>query len=353
MFINTYNENENMIIYETLPSEEIDIFSFEMLRANPLVEVIQCGIKRDDDSKTTQILIPISNLVPLEKYLTTIEGTTSGVIDRYRKEYFNIIEKVENLMVPKEELILNFFYSFVDPDEGSLILPVIPADYSFLESHTFFEFESCIKNTLDISSALPKEDSKIKKREKKDKLKEKKERNTKAERDAKRERDTKAERGTKRERDTKAEEIIENENIVNQRKIKPKRENRFFEKIMTSLESNSKDDIFDFESDTMLPEGIHVIVVRSTGEEYPLVFGPDVIGTDPERCSIAFPNNKNMEAEHCSITLARSKYFIADLNTRTGTLLNGVPVEPGKTYELRSADLITVAGEELVFSKRN
>ena len=66
-----------------------------------------------------------------------------------------------------------------------------------------------------------------------------------------------------------------------------------------------------------------------------------------------FAYYQKMEAEHASITLARGKYYLADLNSRSGTLLNGQPVEPGRTYELSSADLITIAGEELVFSRRS
>ena len=103
----------------------------------------------------------------------------------------------------------------------------------------------------------------------------------------------------------------------------------------------------------MLPEGVNVIKVRSTGAEYPLLFGPDTVGTDDSRCSIPLSGKAGVEAEHCVITLAHGKYNIADLNSKGGTLLNGLPLEPGKTYELRSADLITVGDEQLVFSRRS
>lgn len=295
MFLNNSEENSNMLFYLVESFENVDKFTIEMLNANPIPEVIRIGIKDD------KLLLPISKLVPLEEYLKE-NADTEGLEEKLRDQYEQTVEKLENYMIPKEELILNFFYSFVDPDEDSLVLPVVPTDFAFLESHSVFEFSSCVHCTIE--------------NEKKDVLSEK----------------------------PKKKEKV--------KKVKPKRENKFFEKIVRALESSGKDDLFDFPVDGALPEGVHVIVVRSTGAEYPLMFGPDLVGRDENKCSIAFPGNGAMEAEHCSITLARGKYYLADLNSGSGTLLNGVKIEPGKTYELSSADLITVAGEELVFSKR-
>jgi len=285
-----------MIFYEVEPFETVDDFTVDMLRTNSLPEVIQFGIKDN------QILLPISNLIPLEEYLKSLKDREDIDRDEIENklvlEYEAIREKIENYMIPKEELILNFFYSYIDKDEETLVLPVVPTDYSHFESHSHFEFKSAVHCTLE---TLPKAN----------------------------------------EKETKK-----------QKKLRPKKEKKFFNKIIKVLEESGKDDIFEFSTDGALPEGIHVVVVRSTGDEYPLMFGPDLIGNDENRCSIAFPGNRAMSAEHCSITLTRGKYYIADLNSEAGTFLNGIPLEPGKTYELSSADLITVAGEELVFSKR-
>lgn len=300
MFLNNVEENGNMLFYAVEDFETVDKFTVEMLNANPLPEIIQIGIKDD------KLLFPISKLVPLGEYLKT-NSDSLNLEEKLLEEYEQIVLKLENYMIPKEELVLNFFYSFIDPEEGSLVLPVVPTDYAHFVSHSIFEFKSCVHcTTLEATAIAPKE-AKVK------------------------------------EKPAKKEKV---------KKVKPKKENKFFEKIVNALESSGKDDLFDFPIDGALPEGVHVIAVRSTGAEYPLMFGPDLIGRDENKCSIAFPGNSAMEAEHCSITLARGKYYLADLNSESGTLLNGMKIEPGKTYELSSADLITVAGEELVFSKR-
>lgn len=297
--------NGNMLVYEVEPFETVDDFTCLMLKANPLSEIIPLGY---DENK---ILIPVSDLMPLRDYLESFEEDYNLLNAKFFiKQYEEILERAESFMIPREEVILNFGYAYINPDEGALVLPVVPTSHSYLESHTLFEFESCIVNVIKIMSGeklKPKSDENIfgKKKEKKEK--------------------------------------------------KPKKEKKVKKtsRLKESLFSKSVDDIFEFEADGLLPDGVYVIAVRSTGAEYPLLFGPDIVGTDESKCSIAFAGNREMEAEHCSITLSRGRYYLADLNSKSGTLLNGQPCDPGKTYELSSADLISVAGEELVFSRRS
>lgn len=132
----------------------------------------------------------------------------------------------------------------------------------------------------------------------------------------------------------------------------PDKKSGFLTGIRKNLFSGDKDDVFEFEKGPAAPEGVFVIVSRKTGDEYPLFFGPDIIGSDESRCSIVLSRNHRTEPEHCSITFIKGRYRIADLNSRFGTKLNGVRLEPGKPYELSSADLIQIADEELVFSRR-
>ncbi|MCQ2487768.1 MAG: FHA domain-containing protein [Clostridia bacterium] len=291
MFATSVEDNRNMLFYELEPFEKLDKFTIEMLKHNPMPEVIKIGIK---DNK---LLLPISSLIPLEEYLRTgMERNPERFIDEYKV----IEERIEKYMIPKDELILNYFYSFVD-EGGNLVLPVVPTNFSRFESHTLFEFRASINQTLSEHKVIELKENKKKEPKKK----------------------------------------------------REKNRNKLFDRFISAIENGGGDDLFDFPTDGALPEGIHVIKVRSTGDEYPLMFGPDVVGRDENKCSIAFPGNLNMEAEHCSITLSRGKYFLADLNSRAGTLLNGEKIEPGKTYELCSADLITVASEDLIFLKRN
>ena len=239
------------------------------------------------------ILLAVSNLTSLDEYLRRKgrELTAEDILNQFNE----IKSKVEGYMIPGGQLILNYEFAYVD--DGKLRFPLVPTTYSYLETHTEKEFILCIKDAL---GDRPEK-----------KIKEKKTREPK-----------------------KAKRSIS-------------------ERMRGFVFSGSGDDVFEFESEGMLPEGVNVIKVRSTGAEYPLLFGPDTIGTDDSRCSIPLSGKVGVEAEHCVITLAHGKYNIADLNSKGGTFLNGLPLEPGKTYELRSADLITVGDEQLVFSRRS
>ncbi len=307
--------NINMLVYEPEPFEKIDEFTRSMLRENEIEGVIPTGMENSN------ILIPISNLVPLREYLEMFEEDYNLLnAGFFTKQYERIIGRTDSFMIPRGEVILNFAFAFINPEVGALVLPVVPTSHSHFESHSLFEFESCIVNVIKemAGRARPEGEEEIQK----PKVKKEK---------------TKKEKKEKKEKPEK----------------KSREKGQTFKKLKESLFSGKGDDIFDFEREAVLPEGIFVIAVRSTGAEYPLMFGPDIIGSDESRCSIAFPGDGEMEAEHASITLARGKYYLADLNSRSGTLLNGQPVEPGRTYELSSADLITIAGEELVFSRRS
>lgn len=242
---------------------------------------------------SNNLLLAVSNFISLDEYLR--QGECDLTVDDILKQYEEIKSKLEGYMIPIEELILNYEFAYIG--DGKLKLPLVPTMYSYLETHTEKEFVLCIKDAL---GDIPKK------------------------------------------------------KIKNKKVREPKSAKRSIgERLRGFIFSGSGDDFFEFENEGILPEGVNVIKVRSTGAEYPLLFGPDTIGTDESRCSIPLPGGAGVDAEHCVITLARGKYNIADLNSKGGTLLNGLPLEPGKTYELCSADLITVGDEELVFLKRS
>lgn len=307
------SSNNNILVYRIDDFDELDEFTLKMVRANPIEGVLTIGI--DNNS----LLLAVSNLALLDDYLRSedCELTVDDILNQFEE----IKSKVEGYMIPADELILN--YEFAYTDSGKLRLPLVPTTYSHFETHTEKEFVLCCKDALGDKPKKAKGKKKA--------------------------------RGTetsKRHSDGATENELKKSEAIKRPSKNKKAKRSVAERMRGFIFSGSGDDVFDFENEGMLPEGVNVIKVRSTGAEYPLLFGPDTVGTDESRCSIPLSGKPKVEAEHCVITLAHGKYNIADLNSKGGTLLNGLPLEPGKTYELRSADLITVGDEELVFSRR-
>ena len=114
----------------------------------------------------------------------------------------------------------------------------------------------------------------------------------------------------------------------------------------------SESESFEKTADRIAPSGIFVLAVRSNGEEYPICFGPDVIGTDVNTCSICFPESKVIAENHCRVYFDRNKFYLEDLGTEIGTYLNNEKIQPNKPKVIVHGDLIRVGNEELVFSRR-
>ena len=299
------SSNNNILVYRIDDFDELDEFTLKMIRANPIEDVLTIGI--DDNN----ILLAVSNLTSLDEYLRQkdCELTAEDILNQFEE----IKSKVEGYMIPEGELIFNYEFAYIYND--NLRLPLVPTTYSYLETHTEKEFILCIKDALGDRS-----EKKVKK---------------------------------KKDKEDKASGGRQNDSKQSMKNKEKKAKRSIGERMRGFVFSGSGDDVFEYENEGMLPEGVNVIKVRSTGAEYPLLFGPDTVGADDSRCSIPLSGKAGVEAEHCVITLAHGKYNIADLNSKGGTLLNGLPLEPGKTYELRSADLITVGDEQLVFSRRS
>lgn len=293
--------NNNVIKYKIENNERIDEFSIKMQHSNKIPGIVVLG--RDKD----ELLFAVSKLTPLSAYLSK-EVHNAEDTKNLISQYFDILDSIDNHMIPRSELVLNMRLSFVDTSDKSLVLCCIPAEFSCMYNWDYEEFKAV---SLSITGYENDE-----------------------------------------ERAKAIREIQGIKSLEEPVSPKKKREKqKLFQRIKIELAPKNDDDIFGFD-DEPLPEGINIIKVRGTGEEYPLLFGPDIIGSDDRKSSICFPNNINMDGEHACITLQKGKYFIADLNSSCGTELNGERLEAGKTYELHSADLIVIAGEELVFSKR-
>jgi VWFA-related protein len=72
-----------------------------------------------------------------------------------------------------------------------------------------------------------------------------------------------------------------------------------------------------------------------------------VIGRDA-KADVALIEDKEVSRQHCELTLDDGKIRIADLGSKNGTLVNGVPISD--TYLLENDDLILVGKTELRFT---
>ncbi|NLL63633.1 MAG: FHA domain-containing protein [Ruminococcaceae bacterium] len=372
------DSNNNIIKYTVESFEEIDKISVGMLRENKIEGLIVPGVAKND------ILIPTSNLTPLKSYLTTTGLKLADVVEIIFLED-KILRECMEYMIPEEQLILNIDFAYVNRDRiienkldgndlnknandldksangfnknandldksakdlsknainlkgnisdynkntnnfngNKLKLICIPTTHSYYLSRTETEFFASILSAGKYAS----NDEKIIAQDLVSYLY--------------------SEEYSRDEFLIKLEEVVLS-NTVEKKSIL-KRIKEFFKNL-----ASERDDLFNFdESD--IPEKLCLITVRSSGDEYPLVFGPDLIGTDERVCSICFLDSSHpkMEKQHCRISISRGKCFIEDLNTASGTYVNGEKLIPGERRELESADFIAVPGEELVFTQRN
>ena len=61
-------------------------------------------------------------------------------------------------------------------------------------------------------------------------------------------------------------------------------------------------------------------------------------------------NNKSVGRTHAEIIIKNDKYHIKDLNSKNGTKLNGMNLEPNKEYELKNEDIIVFADSKHIFT---
>lgn len=86
---------------------------------------------------------------------------------------------------------------------------------------------------------------------------------------------------------------------------------------------------------------------EAVAELYPLVRPNTLIGR-ASKCSIILPD-PYISSEHVRIEKIKDRFFIEDLKSANGTLLNNVKLET--RTELRHGDRISVGGMDLLFSE--
>jgi len=70
-----------------------------------------------------------------------------------------------------------------------------------------------------------------------------------------------------------------------------------------------------------------------------------IIGRQSPVAEIAYPNDQSMSARHCELSLERGAVMIRDLESKTGTFVNGVPIKP--VHRLEDGDVILMGQTEL------
>lgn len=86
---------------------------------------------------------------------------------------------------------------------------------------------------------------------------------------------------------------------------------------------------------------------KAVAEVYPLVRSETVIGR-AVKCSVVLPD-PYISSEHARIEKQKDRFFIEDLKSANGTVLNGVRL--AERAELKHGDLISFGAVDLLFSE--
>ncbi|MBC8000656.1 MAG: FHA domain-containing protein [Leptolyngbya sp.] len=98
-----------------------------------------------------------------------------------------------------------------------------------------------------------------------------------------------------------------------------------------------------------LPKQV-IVVVQKTGQKVPLKNRKVKIGRDPSN-QVVIPDDTFTSRHHAWISFEESDFWLEDLGSTNGTLLNGHPVV--KRQVLSAGDKIRVGHTELTFEIEN
>lgn len=377
--------SSNMLRYKLGVDEKPDALEIHMIQGNDIPEIFIPGIQNIENE--TYILIPVAGYTPLKEYLRE-DGCVSKSAE-ILKQFFRVMDTLENYMLHEESVVKAVEYAFVclEPDGSARLkmayLPTFGEESEpyYKRFDKIFDNRDFVRNVLacgcyvseeaetvvdllnfinsdayseemllmKISEHFPEHmhNPELSTDDFKEASKEK------VKRDAKQRLKQSAKENPKESSKESSEESPKERESLLKRWLSKQR--LVFGSMGMSDENRASDDseeeIF-MPYEVQRPVDICVISVRRTGEEYPLSYGPDIIGTDELVCSICFPACADMEKEHCGVFLKNGKYYIEDYGSKQGTFLNGQRIEPNRPVALSSADLIAVSGEEMVFSVR-
>ncbi|MDD3305489.1 MAG: FHA domain-containing protein [Acetobacterium sp.] len=84
------------------------------------------------------------------------------------------------------------------------------------------------------------------------------------------------------------------------------------------------------------------LVLMYDGKIYELNVSPFIIGRDPNSSDF-YINNKTVSRNHGQLTQTDGSWYLEDLNSSSGTILNGVEIEPSRKYQIVAGDCLELS----------
>jgi len=94
------------------------------------------------------------------------------------------------------------------------------------------------------------------------------------------------------------------------------------------------------------------LVMMYEGALYELAVTPFVLGRD-QISSDLWIQNKTVSRNHVRLTQNEGRWYVEDLHSSSGTLLNGVKIDSGRKYEIVAGDCLEVANAMVDFLQVN
>lgn len=84
------------------------------------------------------------------------------------------------------------------------------------------------------------------------------------------------------------------------------------------------------------------LVLMYDGKIYELQVSPFILGRDPNSSDFHI-NNKRVSRNHGQLTLTDGSWYLEDLHSSAGTILNGVKIEPSRKYQIVAGDRLELS----------
>lgn len=84
------------------------------------------------------------------------------------------------------------------------------------------------------------------------------------------------------------------------------------------------------------------LVLMYDGRIYELNVSPFIMGRDPNSCDL-YINNKTVSRNHGQLTQTGGSWYLEDLNSSSGTVLNGVKIAPSRKYQIVAGDCLELS----------
>ena len=357
--------NGNIIKYDMHIDSKPDPIALKILKRGEIKGLFIIGY-----DKNGTIRIPIANAISLDEYIAMkIEQGTLDLRDIFYivRSTLKIIEGSKHYMLGDSSIIKSYKYVYMEREKNpvdsssssyNVTLICIPnieaAAYSDSDKDFYRSIVSAFlgpgisedqeKALIDMLKLINSPDFSLEMLSEYMKAEEKRIDNEKN--------NTRKDDIRKIEDNTKREEKEKNKKKrVKSKKVKGKKKT-FMDCLEDFLFPSMETTNDDLQNGKMPTAVASVIVLRRTGDVYPLCFTSDYIGTDENICSICLEKLKGVDDKHCRIFVDRDSFYLEDLNSSTGTFLNNEKLSAETPALLSPADLIRVGEEEMVFTRR-